>query len=537
MTSGAGAAASLPHPRLVAASVVMTVPRALSFVVTLLVLLPAGWLLWPSALAGGTTYVSTFGDSMEPRFRTGDLAVLRQRDGYRVGDVVAYSSPTLHTVVMHRIVDTDGAGFVTQGDNNTWHDPDHPTPDQVLGRLCFRIPHGGQLLTALHSPWHLLLAGTAGLIMFGTRRPRRGRHRTRRSHPVSVPVQAGARQAVAVLGAVTVVAALAEASLLLAPATQTTTTTVPFAQSGQYAYSATAVPGATYPAGTISTGDPVYTRLASGLTVTLTESAGAPGLTDLTGELRLALSLSTPDGWRAGLGAGAPVPFTVAGEGRTAVATVPVDPAAAQQLMDRHAAEIGTSGTGPATITVTPVLSAAAVVAGQSVTPQALSPFAFSFDGAVLRPAAAQEALSPRASAGVAVQQVGPRELPLPGFPVPLRVARLVIALLLATAALGWLVAARLARPTGAGPAGDVLVRFAGRLVPVSSLTTSATVVDVDDADALHRIAQRLDCLVLHHRGTAAHTFAVQDQDTTYRLVVPAPAVGEPAPAPVLQPA
>ena len=518
----------------------MTVPRALSLVATLLVLLPAGWFLWPSALAGGTTYVSTFGDSMEPRFSTGDLAVLRPREGYRVGDVIAYSSPTLHTVVMHRIVATDGDGFVTQGDNNTWHDPDHPTADQVLGRLWFRIPHGGRLLTALHSPWHLLLAGTAGLLMLGTRRPARGRHRggrrTRRSHPVSVPVQAGARQAAAVLGAVTVVAALAEASLLLAPATQAGTTTVPLTQSGQYGYSATAVPGATYPAGTIATGDPVYTRLASGLTVTLTESAGAPGLTDLTGELRLALSLSTPDGWRADLGAGAPVPFTVAGESRTAAATVAVDPAAAQRLMDRHAAEIGTAGTGPATITVTPVLRATAAVGGRPVTPQPLSSFAFSFDGSVLRPAAGQDALTPTSTAGVAVQHVRPRELPLPGFPVPLRVARLVVALLLAAAALGWLAAVRLGRPTEAGAAGDVLVRFAGRLVPVSSLTTSATVVDVDDADALHRIAQRLDCLVLHHRGAGEHTFAVQDQETTYRLRVPA-APQQPVHDRLLQPA
>ena len=55
-------------------------------------LLAAAWLFLPSALGGGTTYVSTHGISMQPRFSTGDLAVLRPADSYDVGDVIAYLS-------------------------------------------------------------------------------------------------------------------------------------------------------------------------------------------------------------------------------------------------------------------------------------------------------------------------------------------------------------------------------------------------------------------------------------------------------------
>ena len=39
---------------------------------------------------------------MEPGFHAGDLAILRTADRYAVGDVVAYRSPILNTVVMHR---------------------------------------------------------------------------------------------------------------------------------------------------------------------------------------------------------------------------------------------------------------------------------------------------------------------------------------------------------------------------------------------------------------------------------------------------
>ena len=44
------------------------------------------WLFWPTSLGGGTTYVVTHGQSMEPGFSTGDLAVLRPAGSYEVGD-------------------------------------------------------------------------------------------------------------------------------------------------------------------------------------------------------------------------------------------------------------------------------------------------------------------------------------------------------------------------------------------------------------------------------------------------------------------
>ena len=63
---------------------------------------------------------------MEPGFHTGDLAVLRSADSYSIGDVVAYRSASLDTIVMHRIVSGNADGFVTQGDNNDWLDDDRP---------------------------------------------------------------------------------------------------------------------------------------------------------------------------------------------------------------------------------------------------------------------------------------------------------------------------------------------------------------------------------------------------------------------------
>src|SRR5688500_4302191 len=109
------------------------VPRVVSTSAVLALVLTTVWLFWPSGLGGGTTYVTTHGSSMEPEFRSGDMAILSPADSYAVGDVVAYYSAELDTIVMHRIVSVDANGFVTQGDNNDWLDEDRPTKEEILG--------------------------------------------------------------------------------------------------------------------------------------------------------------------------------------------------------------------------------------------------------------------------------------------------------------------------------------------------------------------------------------------------------------------
>jgi signal peptidase I len=95
-----------------------TVPRSSAMSVAVLVVLVAGWLvLAPTRFGGSTDYVTTHGISMEPRFHTGDLAVVRPAADYRVGDVVAYHSDLLHTVVLHRIIGRDRDRYVFKGDN------------------------------------------------------------------------------------------------------------------------------------------------------------------------------------------------------------------------------------------------------------------------------------------------------------------------------------------------------------------------------------------------------------------------------------
>ena len=87
-----------------------------------------------------------------------------------------------------------------------------------------------------------------------------------------------------------------------------------------------------------------------------------------------------------------------------------------------------------------------------------------------------------------------------------------------------------------AGPAEEFLLEHGGRVLSVARFTPEGTVVDVRDPEALYKVAERLDGLVLHSTGPDGDTFAVRDVGTTYRCVLPE-AAPRPAPAPARTPA
>ncbi|MBV9369005.1 MAG: S24 family peptidase, partial [Frankiales bacterium] len=56
----------------------------------LLPVIAAVALIWPMCWGGQLGYVTTRGISMEPKFHTGDLAVVHPQRDYRVGEITAY---------------------------------------------------------------------------------------------------------------------------------------------------------------------------------------------------------------------------------------------------------------------------------------------------------------------------------------------------------------------------------------------------------------------------------------------------------------
>ena len=142
-------------------------------------------LLWPQRFGGTMTYDLTHGTSMQPTFHTGDLAVLRTSGSYRVGDVAAYRSPSLHTTVMHRIVRAENGRYTFKGDHNSFVDPDTVTGRALLGKLVLRVPRVGLGLAWLLNPLHLALALGGLYLLVADRKDRPA--------PAPAPAPAGPR--------------------------------------------------------------------------------------------------------------------------------------------------------------------------------------------------------------------------------------------------------------------------------------------------------------------------------------------------------
>lgn len=141
------------------------------------VVLLAAWffLLRPASLGGPASYVIVAGHSMEPNLQMHDLAIMRKRDSYGVGDVIAFRVDGGE--VIHRIVGGHASeGFVVQGDNNESPDLWRPRPADIEGAMWLHVPAAGHGLEFLLLPANLAIVvgslATLWLLLRGETRPR-----------------------------------------------------------------------------------------------------------------------------------------------------------------------------------------------------------------------------------------------------------------------------------------------------------------------------------------------------------------------------
>ena len=219
------------------------------------------FLLAPAQLGGSTTYTSTVGDSMEPMFHKGDLALIRPASTYRVGDVVLYESPVLNRPVLHRIVVIQNGHYFFKGDHNDFVDPGYATRSELLGKLWVHIPKVGKALAFIGKPQHsALLAGLAVLFLAFPRARRRRKKGRGVNGPKALHLHRPRRSAEGIL----TVAPLAGMALALAvgfttPLKRTVQVPAAYQQSGTFAYAAQVTkPTAAYPSGFARTGQPLF---------------------------------------------------------------------------------------------------------------------------------------------------------------------------------------------------------------------------------------------------------------------------------------
>ncbi len=522
-----------------------------SVMVTLV--LAAAWIhLGPAPLGGAASYVSTFGTSMEPTYTASDLVVLTRQTGYGIGDVVAYRSEQLDTVVMHRIVAEDAAGFITQGDANDWLDDDRPTDADILGAPLFHVPGAGRLLdvpvpvraAAVTALAALALGGGGKLSRRRARRPtsttgtpivtssprrRRSAGPTPSEAPLdgvpTVPVDTEASgeaptRRLAWVGwpsraaATATVVGLLSVALAATAFTRPVTTSgdVTYTHRGDFTYTADAPTSLVYPTGRLVTGDPVFLRqvdeLDLGFTYGLDESDAGSSVTG-----RLWLDLADGSGWsqRSPLGAastsdGGPLTLT----GRLTVPEL-------QRTLTRVADATGFGG-GSATITVSAEVVVDGSIRGTAFTDAFTPELQFQLDADRLVPRDDANASDPTlqgpasdaavdgtgadadtteaetivrtAEGTITVADAEPAQFSFAGRSLSISDARTTAATGLAAALLAVLVGlVGAARQRGFDEAARTRARYGRRLVEVDAVTTPAGYGIVDVRDVTTLVA------------------------------------------------
>ncbi len=469
-------------------------------------------MLWPAALGGVTGYVTIRGSSMEPRFHSGDLALVRPSGSYAVGDIVAYRSQSLHTTVMHRIVSVQNGRYSFKGDNNSFLDPEYPSSGQLIGKLVVRIPQWSHDLRIATGPIGIIALGIALTLGGGGSARRKIRRKRGTMSRIAPPLNHATfaflknlPRPLAIAATLTSSAVALGVVLLVMGWTAPIDTTA-VAQTGQatrqtvFSYSASVRPSAAYDGTTVASPDPVFRKVAQTVDVHLTYT-GTPGTLDVLAQL------SNPSGWHSTVDLTGPI---IAG--KRVVRTVPLDLASLQARSDAAAAAIGLQPS-QVNISIQAIVRSGTLPVFTPTLKLTLTPLALTLAGnpSSLTVTDATPGSTAASSKNHVVTVAGHKL-------AASTVHAWAIWLFLASAVSIILIVVLARRGFTASEGTRIRRRYSPLMVPVEPMSTppGRPVVTVTDITTLVKLAERYRLLVLHWERSGIETFVVQDENTTY---------------------
>ena len=497
------------------------------------VLLGVGWYFFaPTQIGGQASYVTIRGVSMEPLIHKGDLVILEKRSHYDVGDIVAYRSSDIHSVVLHRIVGRDGDRYIMRGDNTTGPDREHPLFKDFVGERWIQLDGMGTWLNRVREPKSAaLLTGLAVLLAGGgmgathSRRRRRPKTTTpplpRRGRPASTSAATTAMLVAAgLLGLVACLLALV--SFARAPSRQVTVPNL-WQEKGLFSYQAHAKPGIAYPSGAVKTGQPVFLKLVRSLKVAFDYQASSSGALSLSGKASLVATVSGDGGqWVRR--------FTLAPERSFSGSQVQIAGILNLAYLHSLMLELQTVTGVPIDsfeVTLQPHVQGSGLVAGDTLEADFAPTYLLSLDYNQLTPETTGPSgpltgntpLQTQTESGTKSE---PAHLALRLATPTVNQARLLSLLLLALAAgLAVLVFVHLRLRPQLDEPGEIERKYGDLLVPVGRVRDNWTdPVEVESIEALVHLAERYDRAILHViDGGIVHHYLVEEEGSIYRYV------------------
>jgi signal peptidase I len=525
----------------------------------------------PTRLGGDSIYVVTSGISMEPRFHTGDLAILRPASSYEVGEIVGYKSPHIG-IVLHRIIGEKGGHFLMKGDNNDFVDPYHPAPKDVVGRLWLHVPKIGRLINSPRNRETSVVAAAvamAGIVAVPAERERRRRRKNTRRDSTAASRAKGFRPPshrsrgggpiMAVIGlpgqvAASIICVVALAALVLGAFSFTRSTTVvttehlSYRQTGTWSYIAPAK-GDVYANGAATTGQPIFSAVAPDVHVAFAYRFVSALPTRLSGRAGLVAVLSSSNGWSHTLPVGPKTSFSGTDVQLTGMLNLP----AIERLLASIAAQTGTGAgaVGSYTLALEPSVQVSGLLGGSFLLQQSFNPslsFTLQQNEAQLSTGQGSSATTlaqltqPSTAGSVSVPRTTSANLSFLGLHPSVSGSRDTAAWTLLACLLAFLGLALLLRKAyGAAETDRIAARYGPMLVAVERPTAlgQAGTVRVANVEDLVKIAEHEGRMILHCEGESGRDYFVQDQSLTYLYSVreqPSGRGGTQAAVPVVTP-
>lgn len=500
-----------------------------------IVLVALAWVMFaPQPLGGHASYVILDGNSMEPGMSRGDLAIVREKRSYQVGDVVTYRHPQIGPVI-HRIIDTEDGRFILQGDNNDFIDGFEPTQDEVIGKLWIHVPKVGAWMTRFSSPWYLTgllvfaFLGMGGSAAAAKARNSQSTGRAGRPEPKRA-TDRGATPMKQLLqnwqdtASVLLVAGLGFGILgwvaFHRPTTHEVPANIAYSQEGTFDYSAASADGRVYDTGEAEAGEPVYLRLSDAVAFTFSWAFDTQGTAVASGTHRLVAEIGDSNGWRRTIELSPETSFT-----GTEFLAAGVLKLSDVESLTRILEEQSGVTNQRYSVVIRPEVAVTGTIDGTPFEASFGEPLPMSLDDVQLRlekPSPEVDPLEPQLSGAVSTLQTEANTIDLLMLSLPVTAARSIAlaGLGVVLAVSGWFVMMLVQqnRPQKTAEGFAMPSRYRGPLVTVSAAPARRTeVVDVASLDDLGRIAERVGGIVLQEARPGYHAYFVRDQDVTYR--------------------
>jgi hypothetical protein len=295
----------------------------------------------------------------------------------------------------------------------------------------------------------------------------------------------------------------------------------PYTQQVSLDYHAGAPAGPVYPGGVVRTGEPIFLQLVHRLQLQINYRLSTAASSSLSGTQQAVLQLTGPTGWSRSVPLGQATHFN----GTHATTQATVDLNQLQSLLARVQKLTGISASSGYTISVVPKVNISGTLAGQTLKTSFGPALSFRLQGLQLQPQGGSGQPSHPLVAFASSQRgsvsgitTATNTLGVAGHSLSVQTIRwsALGGFLLAVAIA--LVTLLLRRGQPFEEAARIEEQYGHLIVPIVNADDLGwPPIDVTSIQALVRLAQSGERLILHHRGNGVDTYLVNDEGTVYR--------------------